>query len=630
MTLQINYQRRRIFIGLPLLGTGILSGCVTTGTSGVSVANMLSGKSQPKGYYKSIYYSIFDPAVDSPDAFEGYSRSASSASKMVFETIRDKGVIPGILEMPSLQQLEQAGAFIDEVKNKYSGQKELGIDEALDVAEHVIPFLRMYADLNSPDLKNGTGKNATFSISSDGTMTIPPGYKVVSIQQGYCLDKQLGAPGRGEVLSLFPASTLIPPELRPLYKAMQMKALRDESYRAKMQNLMWTLRSAGQAPSLASQVTPQTLRDMDAALPGGAKAFIEYHNRLLTQSPIPSSPNGGRDWINHPSENSILGLINTLTGRGDQNVKGESADDIFKALVDGMKQGVSGQAPTDDRNYQKIRPGVFTWSLGHDQLKPQIVIVNGSTTNCTFNMSDWIAKPGRPAQHVAMYPTLPQNISYEKLPVTWQDEKSKLDQLKEIGKKIIEGPGHFFTGLYLKNFSQSPEFLNLATRLLRSNPVASNLVKSMPFVGNALCLYEATTGLNWLTGKPINAFERIAATLGVLPLATPLAAALKYETFAKVGGMAFAGAGIATSTGFMNYINDPLGKYATAYKNPGEFATQYTMDALSGGLNSGLLDLVNQNKFSGAQKEDVVDYLMDIRSGYYLKSHPVFPYRNPQ
>jgi hypothetical protein len=608
----INKLRRSIVIGLPLLSSGFMAGCIATGSSGIK---FFQSKSQPKGFYKSIYYSTYDPKTDAPGVFEVYDKSKSAISKYIFDTVRDKGIIPRIVDMPTAQQLEQANSYINEVKNKYAGQKELGIDEALDVAEHIIPFLRMYADLNSPELNSGIEKNTAFSVSRDGTLTIPPGYKVVSIQQGYCLDQNLGAPGKGEILSLQPAGTLIPAELQPLYKAMQMKALYDESYRAKMQNLLWTLRSAGQAQSLASQVTAQTLRDMDVALPGGAQTFVDYHNHLLKKTASPSGTPSSRNWITNPSENSILGLINTLAGRGDKNVKGQSSQDIFDSLVDGMNRGITGAPPTDDRDYQMLAPSVASHAIGAGTLKPQIRIINASNKPYTINFSDWIAKPGRAAQHVAMYPSISQNLGTERFPVATPDFLTTLKDLKNSAASIASGLLHFGAGLYLKNFSQSPEFLGLATRFLKNNPAAKALVSSMPFIGNALCLYEAMTGLSWLTGKPINAFDRVAAGLGVIPLGGAFKGVLN-EKAISIAGQVFAAAGITTNLGWEN----PVAKYAKAYNSVPEFASKYTMDALSGNLNKGLMNLANSGKFSKTESEQIKNYLSSESAGwYYMK-----------
>jgi hypothetical protein len=354
---------------------------------------------------------------------------------------------------------------------------------------------------------------------------------------------------------------------------------------------------------------------MDVALPGGAQTFVDYHNHLLKKTASPSGTPSSRNWITNPSENSILGLINTLAGRGDKNVKGQSSQDIFDSLVDGMNRGITGAPPTDDRDYQMLAPSVASHAIGAGTLKPQIRIINASNKPYTINFSDWIAKPGRAAQHVAMYPSISQNLGTERFPVATPDFLTTLKDLKNSAASIASGLLHFGAGLYLKNFSQSPEFLGLATRFLKNNPAAKALVSSMPFIGNALCLYEAMTGLSWLTGKPINAFDRVAAGLGVIPLGGAFKGVLN-EKAISIAGQVFAAAGITTNLGWEN----PVAKYAKAYNSVPEFASKYTMDALSGNLNKGLMNLANSGKFSKTESEQIKNYLSSESAGwYYMK-----------
>jgi hypothetical protein len=47
----INKLRRSIVIGLPLLSSGFMAGCIATGSSGTK---FFQSKSQPKAFYKTI------------------------------------------------------------------------------------------------------------------------------------------------------------------------------------------------------------------------------------------------------------------------------------------------------------------------------------------------------------------------------------------------------------------------------------------------------------------------------------------------------------------------------------------------------------------------------------------------
>lgn len=612
----MNLKRRYIISGISCFGVTLLEGCITPVLSGRREEVLAGSQAE---YYKSIYFSGPTGGSTAGDGFEFFNATKSAQAKRIFDTASRSQVIPQTFMLPSEAQVSKAIDLFHSVRDRYQDTKELNLDQSYEVAQNILPLLRVYLDLHQVTPGSRKEPEGEVKLAADGTLTIPPGHKVTSIQTGYCLDKALGAPGRGEVLTLMPIDNLMPDELVPLYKAIQQKAYRDKDYRSSMQNLMWTLRSAGQPDSLASNATSSTLRDMDAAMPNGARIFVDYHNKHFGQSSAgkPSAGSNGQRVNNPPPEYSILGLLNTLTGNGDKNAAGPSAADLFNAFLDGMNKPVTGDHPTDNRNYQMLQPGVASWTIGSSQLTPQIQVINAGDRTFEINFADWVAKPARKAQQIAMYPTLPQYLLREKLPrVPDEAQISLLEQLKKlVDPEVLKGLQRFLSDKYLKNASQSKVFADLAMRLLKNNPAAQAMIGAMPILGNLLSLYEACSGLNWVTGKPLNAFERVAACLGVVPMVGVFKEGLK-ATAIKVSGMAFAGAGLATNLGW----DDPVAGYATAYKDPIEFAGKYALAKVNNNINQGLLEMTSSNKLNPVEKTRIRDYLASSQANYfYLK-----------
>jgi hypothetical protein len=613
----VDLNRRRIIGGISCFGVTLLGGCITPAASRKpdEVVTDSPGES-----YKSLYFSGQASVPVAGDGFEFFNPQKSAQAKRIFDTSTSSKVIPHAFEMPTEAEVRKAINRFHGVRDRYQDSKELNLDQSYEVAQNIVPLLRVYLDLHQVTPSSRKAPEGAVKLAADGTFTIPPGHKVTSIQTGYCLDQSIGAPGRGEVMTLMPVEHLIPNELVPLYKAMQQKAYLDNGYRSKMQKLMWTLRSAGQPNSLAASVTADTLRDMDAAMPNGARTFVDYHNTHFGQSTAgkPSAGSNAQKENKGPPEYSILGLLNTLSGNGDKNVKSTiTANDYYNAFLNGMSKPVTGDHPTDNRNYQMLRPGVASWTIGASQLTPQIQVINAGDRPIEINFIDWVAKPARRAQQVAMYPTLPQHVLLENLPQEPDEAQvSQLEQLKKlVDPEVLKALQRFLTDKYLKDVSQRKEFADLAMRLLKNNPAAQAMIGAMPILGNLLSLYEACSGLNWVTGKPLNSFERIAACLGVVPMAGVFKEGLK-ATAVKVSGVAFAGAGVATNLGW----DAPVASYAKAYNDPIEFAGKYALAKVNDNLNQGLLKLTSTNKLSQMEKKQVLEYLGSSRANYfYLK-----------
>ena len=312
----MNNSRRNFLSGCSVLGLGLLGGCVTPGGSTMGLLRPQEDyMGPPENFYKSIYYSNGAKSI-SKDGVRSFAYNAEESAKArkIFETVVSKKFIPQQIDLPTDYQVDKAIAYFNDVRAKYEQKKVLSIDESYDVAQNIIPLLRVYLDLNSVDTAAQKMPEGDVTVSKDGTLTVPPGFHAITIQRGYCLDKSYPAPHRGDGMRLEPITELIPEELLPLYRAIQKAGVSDKPFTMhKYQGILWVLRAAGQPGGLATQVSATTLKEMEDLLPGGAKMFVDYHNahygeqNAKTQS-TPTAVKKPAPVKQAPSEYSISGL----------------------------------------------------------------------------------------------------------------------------------------------------------------------------------------------------------------------------------------------------------------------------------------------------------------------------------
>ncbi|ARV17617.1 hypothetical protein AEP_00657 [Curvibacter sp. AEP1-3] len=501
--------------------------------------------------------------------------------------------------MPSEREAREAIAFFHKVRDRFAKRRDINSEEGVEIAKHLIPLLRVYADLHASNPTKGIQAFAKGgpTVGQDGTLTLPPGFRASTVQDGFCLDQELPAPTKGEIFRLTPSVDLIPFELQSLYRALQVKAYQDSEYRPYMQELIWTLRSAGNPQGLAANPSNRAVSWLNKAMPNGADIVARYH-----QAKVPPPP----------TTNALGSLFRLENNWGQQD-----PEKILQGLVRGLSGKAEGSMASDDRNFQMLTPKVASFAIGADHLKPRIDIVNTGETPFTINFADWIATPSRKVQRVGLYPTVAQNIKLQAYPISYLDDDLELwNKLRNlVTKEVLEGVVHFGTGIALKEWSKSSFFVNMATKAT-TKEVASALGKVTPAIGNVLCLYEAVTGQDWLTGAELNAFQRAAAGLGTIPAVAPIMATKGAAI--KIGGMLLTGVGIganmnvsavewAVGPEITKYFNE-VAAYSKAFSNPLSFPLDYLQDKINGQISE-TLTKINASEMSSRQRSFLLRYM---------------------
>lgn len=593
----MNYCRREILKGAAVIGTGpLLSACesIPSITSSGSVPS--SAQPRIEDTYRSLSFSTDNKLASNVTAEQ---RAQSRISKGIFDEIQLTGLIPKPLAMPTEREVHEAIAAFHKVRDRFTKRRDLNSEEGVEIAKHLIPLLRMYTDFHASNPTKGIQGFAKGgpTVAQDGTLTLPPGFRASTIQDGFCLDQELPAPIKGEIFRLSPSVDLIPIELQALYRALQIKAYQDPEYRPYMQELLWTLRSAGNPQGLAANPSNRAVSWLNKAMLNGADIVARYHQAKLPPPPAASS----------------FGNLFRL----ENNWGKQDPEKILQGLIRGLSGKAEGAIAADDRNYQMLTPNVASFAIGADHLKPRVDIVNTGETPFTINFADWIATPSRKVQRVGLYPTISQNIKFQAYPISYLDMEleiwSKLKNL--VSKEVLEGVVHFGTGIALKEWSKSSFFVSMATKAT-TKEVASALGKVTPAIGNVLCLYEAVTGHDWLTGADLNAFQRAAAGLGTIPAVAPIMATKGAAI--KIGGMLLTGVGIganmnvsavewAVGPEITKYFNE-VAAYSKAFSNPLSFPLDYLQDKMSGQISETLVK-INASEMSSRQRSFLLKYM---------------------
>lgn len=620
--------RRRLLalMGVSVLGTGCAPMGVNPGALGRRLMTAM-GLQKPEELYTSLVYG--DLSRSGAWSLD-YDFDKSTQAYRIFKSIADQGKIPQQIPMPTEAQVDEAAEQVRRIIAKHQGKTQLELDDTYELMQHSIPLLRMYLDVHAldepPRQKAAKGKPTavaraaaatSVSVAPDGTVTIPPGYLVHYDQKGYCLDAGLPAPGKGEILSLIPAQSLIPEKLLPLYRAMLDRAYEDPSYRGDMQRLMWTLRGAGDPYSMAARVDEKTLRQMEAAMPGGAKLFVDYHNGNVAAKQLLNK-------LGEKAKIRVNGQEINPADFVDPRRSQAAVDALFRGSTQAMSAPVTGAVPTDGREFQMLTPTVASHATGSGTLQPQIRIVNTGTAPYTINLRHYIAKPGRPAQQIAMYPTRSvANARYPQVP-----DNSQLDALDKLKKKIDAylnaDLARFLSNQVLKGVAKDGCMRDLAFRALGNSPAAQKLIEMMPILGSGLSLYEAVSGKSWVNGRDLNAFERVAAGLGVVPGAKLFNSVLKAGAYG-VAEKVFAGLGFAANGNYPAEVRswlsqnmpatmdavDKTGAYVKTFNNPLDATVGLVDGRINENMMKSLVDLGNDPNWTPKQKELIRQAIRD-------------------
>lgn len=228
--------------------------------------------------------------------------------------------------------------------------------------------------------RGGSGSGADYA--GDGGIAIPPGGMIEFEYVGNCMDPHLPAPAKGEPMQFVDSSVLIPKRLRKTYETLlALQAAGDPRISvAGMQQLVWALRTAGQAGSIADNLSDEQRELLDACS-GRKKGFTRYHEKEKKRSEKRGA--SGRVSVGNLSYDAA-------------DLRGEDAGQRIQSHVGelvrmGRDAGVAG---TPGFRYAEIEEGLYTDIVSEGGLSVKARVLNTSERTRVFFPADYAAQAG--------------------------------------------------------------------------------------------------------------------------------------------------------------------------------------------------------------------------------------------
>ncbi len=332
-------------------------------------------------------------------------------------------------------------------------------------------------------------------------MVVPPNSVCTYDQRGMCMDPALPAPGQGDALTLVPVTARVPPEMEPLYSALGKWVAANPSEEKIAQKLTWTVMGAGTESAFATNVTPQTLRELDAVMPGGAAAFTGYHQSQILQKRI----------LGHLLKGTGLDRVLTadqlLGANAKAGIDTTTSTQLMARLTQLGKQGSEGKG----YGYNMVTGGLATRAQGSATLTAQVDLLNSSDQPVAFapmthfaqpssrkqgiSSTAWMAEPARRISTVGIRGSAGSfnfdkstNFNKELLAnLTWL---MNLDDIRRHWSQLGGGSGG---GLMASSRLSSNRQVGPTRKAL------ANQVEANPLIGNVLAMVERATGKSWLS-----------------------------------------------------------------------------------------------------------------------------------
>jgi hypothetical protein len=228
--------------------------------------------------------------------------------------------------------------------------------------------------------RGGSGGGASFT--EDGGISIPPGAMVEFEYTGQCMDPHLPAPAQGEPMQFVDTAELIPARLRKTYEnLLALQAAGDPRITSSgMQQLVWALRTAGTAGSVADNLSEEQRRLLDACS-GRKNGFTRYHEKEKARN----AKRGSQERI------SVGNLSYDAS-----DLRGEEAGARIQSHVDelvamGRDAGVAGASGF---RYAEIEEELYTDIVSEGGLSVKARVLNASGRTRVFRPADCAAQAG--------------------------------------------------------------------------------------------------------------------------------------------------------------------------------------------------------------------------------------------
>lgn len=371
-----------------------------------------------------------------------------------------------------------------------------------------------------------TGRNgAPAQATAASDVVVQPGSRVRFNIKGYCLDAGLPAPVQGDQAYLAPvASRVIAPALAPLYEGAASWAARASNNNGLYplaQQLYWALAHAGTNNHWARSPSPDVRRAMDEITPGGYRIFENYHTTELAKREVLKTV------LKQTGLDRKIG-----TAGVEQITRGDYAGAVTRALEQQIAAG-SRMPSQKGQGYSWLAPGVAARTTGSGPLAMDVEILNTSEQPFRFVPANFIVQPADKKQPVA----LPARLTG--ITATALQGASPMAALDRMFAGLEDRLSTFFTQpLFAGAFDwmRNPSPLVTASsgsarnwlQDLDSRYPLKTTLGVVPFLGNALALYEAALGKDWLYGNELPLQDRALALGAAIPSQNATLRGLEY------------------------------------------------------------------------------------------------------
>ena len=323
-------------------------------------------------------------------------------ARVVFRHIDDTRSLPS--SYPSRQERQQQykdlQAEWNGVKGKYA-KAAFSFDFFQTFPQDAEPVFTGLAAIKRRYAAGATARGFSSRVaegsarSTRDTVTVPPFSVVEWNTKGNCLDPNLPAPRDGDSFQLVPVTSIITPELLPLYQCLMRQVRSDSGARRHQQQLVWAMRTVGMSRSYADSLGPQQLAVLDSCMPGGAAAFNRVRSRMASSAQFQSLM---RDLV---PVVSVAGIsFNPVDLLSSDNPSGIVENELDRLI--GMP--VNELVRDDGYQYGTVAEGVHSYAVGTGPLALTVRLVNTNASPFIFDPTLYAAQAQRKTQRVTLAP----------------------------------------------------------------------------------------------------------------------------------------------------------------------------------------------------------------------------------
>ncbi|WP_121240786.1 hypothetical protein [Sulfurisoma sediminicola] len=341
-----------------------------------------------------------------------------------------------------------------------------------------------------------------------------PAIGVVAVDmKGYCLDKELPAPGGGARIRLRPANLYLNGPLADIEQAVLDYAAANPNavdYH-QLQHVLWGLRGVESvSPYTISMAQRRDLLDiLNRAKPGSSIRFLE------------TAMKADQKRKSEAFLRKLLPIIGDLEKIGvsldklSSKSSGAQSVDSHLAMLRDMPTTGDPRSVPEEAAYSILAPGVYAVTEGTNSLEVRTHILNVSGQQFAFIPSEWVAETQLAQQRVAFTSIKSAASSPGAIPSgNYEVSDHTKDAVRAMTLKALGMADPAKAKSYSEKLAANNKFIASAAMV-----TGANFVTAFPVVGNVLSAAEFLSGQDLFMnfGKPLSSEERILAGLGAIP-----------------------------------------------------------------------------------------------------------------